>query len=87
LSREPDGYIIDAPHREWVPGIDYVILGRQQVVHHTCPNDDNVPKCLSFLIKHLKTGRKLHLKVRVTGNITLLTYRYVIVTKVALSQL
>ncbi|XP_060598794.1 uncharacterized protein LOC132752482 isoform X2 [Ruditapes philippinarum] len=54
---------LDAPHREWVPGVDYVIIGRQHLEDMVDPNQVYMPKQLSFLIKHLKTGRKLVLKM------------------------
>ena len=56
-SAEP----LDSVGREWTPGVDYVILGDKPL--------NKVSRCqkqrsLAFLIKHLKTGRKLVLKVR-----------------------
>lgn len=59
----PDLEIIDAPHREWIPGLDYVILGPQPATEHRCGQTDALPKSLSFQIKHLKTSNKFQLKV------------------------
>ena len=53
---------LDVPGREWSPGIDYVILG-DKPINKVIPGQKQ--RSLVFLIKHLKTGRKLVLKVGV----------------------
>lgn len=63
LSTEPLNEQFDAPYREWVPGVDYVIIGRQHVEEMMESQQNGTPKYLSFLIKHLKTGRRLILKM------------------------
>lgn len=53
---------LDTPGREWTPGIDYVILG-DKPINKVHPGQKQ--RSLVFLIKHLKTGRKLVLKIMV----------------------
>lgn len=63
VIRKPSTETLDAPHREWVPGVDYVIVGRHQSEDFLENSESGLPRHISFLIKHLKTGRRLILKM------------------------
>ena len=52
--------LFETPGKEWTPGRDYVILGDKPL---NKVRQGHQPRSLSFLIKHIKTGRKLVLKV------------------------
>lgn len=49
---------IDTPMKEWFPGTDYVVNGDRPI-----KSEKNGVKSLTFLIKHLKSGKFCDLKV------------------------
>ncbi|KAH3715660.1 ankycorbin-like [Dreissena polymorpha] len=63
LVCETEAPELDAPHREWLPGVDYVIVGSEALECRYIYKTDALPICLVFNIKHLNTGRPLRLKV------------------------
>lgn len=72
ISPPSDVVLIDTPMKEWFPGTDYVVNGDRPIKTET-----SCLESLTFLIKHLKSGKFCDLKVYYTFHIiTLFTTFY-----------